>query len=126
MPTPETMFERYGGPPFVMRFVLRFYDRVLASIRLAPFFANSDMQRLVEHQAKFISTVMGGPASYNNSMLAETHAHLDIDDQAFDEMISLFKAALEEADIAGSDAEHIIAALNARRAYIVHSRPGKA
>lgn len=125
MATPDTMFERYGGPPFVMRFVLRFYDRVLASIRLAPFFANCDMQRLVEHQAKFISTVMGGPASYDNAMLRETHAHLNIDDQAFDEMISLFRAALEEADIAGSDAEHIIADLNARRACIVHGRSSK-
>jgi hemoglobin len=119
------MFERYGGLPFIMRFVLRFYDRVLAS-RLAPYFAHSDMQRLVEHQAKFISTVMGGPASYSNAMLQETHAPLNIDDQAFDEMISLLKAQLEEAKIAGSDAENIIADLNARRPYIVHRGSKKA
>ncbi len=31
MTQPDTMFERYGGLPFVTRFVLRFYDRVLAS-----------------------------------------------------------------------------------------------
>ena len=75
MLTPDTMFERYGGLAFVTRFVLSFYDRVLASVRLAPFFANSDMQRLVEHQAKFISSVMGGPTSYSNAVLREVHEH---------------------------------------------------
>jgi hemoglobin len=122
MLTPDTMFERYGGLPFVTRFVLSFYDRVLASIRLAPFFAHTDMQRLVEHQAKFISTVMGGPTSYSNAVLREVHAHLDIDDQAFDEMIDLFKATLEDSKIADSDVEIIIADVNARRRYIVRSR----
>jgi hemoglobin len=121
MQMPDTMFERYGGLPFVTRLVLSFYDRVLASVRLAPFFANSDMQRLVEHQAKFLSTVMGGPTSYSNAVLHETHRHLDIDDQAFEEMLFLFRATLEASDIANSDVEAIIADLNARRTYIVRS-----
>ena len=88
MPTPDTMFERYGGFAFVTRFVLSFYDRVLASAGLAPFFADTDMARLVEHQAKFISSVMGGPASYTDGMLRDVHAHLPIDGAAFDEMIA--------------------------------------
>jgi len=41
------MFEQYGGLAFLSRVVLNFYDRVLASVRLAPFFADVDMQRLV-------------------------------------------------------------------------------
>ena len=40
------MFERYGGLPFVTRLVLSFYDRVMASTALSPFFAETDMQRL--------------------------------------------------------------------------------
>ena len=115
----ETMFERYGGLPFVTRMILSFYDRVLASVRLAPYFANADMQRLVEHQAKFLSTVMGGPTSYSNVVLHETHRHLEIDDGAFDEMISLFRETLEGSNIANADMETIIADLNARRTYIV-------
>ena len=114
-----TMFERYGGLPFVTRLILRFYDRVLASGRLAPFFANTDMQRLVEHQAKFLSTVMGGPASYSDVVLQETHRHLNIDDQAFDEMMALLRETLEGANIAHADIETIIADLNARRTHIV-------
>jgi hemoglobin len=125
MLTPDTMFERYGGLAFVTRFVLSFYDRVLASVRLAPFFANSDMQRLVEHQAKFISSVMDGPTSYSNNELREAHEHLDIDDHAFDEMIFLFKTTLKDFKITDTDVEAIIADLNARRVYIVNGSSKK-
>src|SRR5262245_13156285 len=103
MSNPDTMFERYGGVAFVTRLVLAFYDRVLASSLLAPFFANTDMQRLVDHQAKFMSSVMGGPSSYSNAALREAHAHLDVDDRAFDEMIALFRTTLEESGIAAAD-----------------------
>jgi len=118
----DTMFERYGGLPFVTRFVLGLYDRVLASPGLAPYFANVDMQRLVEHQAKFISSVMGGPASYSNAALREAHSHLHIDDRAFDEMIGLFKTMLEESNVAEDDLAAIMAELNAQRTHIVHAR----
>ena len=65
------MLERYGGLAFISRVVLSFYDRVLASVRLAPFFADVDMQRLVEHQAKFIGSVMGAaPHSYGHTRIA--------------------------------------------------------
>jgi hemoglobin len=122
MPTPDTMFERYGGLAFVTRFVLSFYDRVFASVGLAPFFADTDMQRLVEHQAKFISSVMGGPASYSHAMLRDSHAHLHIDDRAFDEMIGLLRATLADFKIADADIATIIAELNTRRPDIVHGR----
>ena len=121
-PTPDTMFTRYGGLAFVSRFVLSFYDRVLASGRLTPFFAHTDMQRLVEHQAKFVSSVMGGPASYTDAMLRHAHAHLDIDDAAYDEMIDLFRLTLRDFDIADADAETIISHLNLHRPQIVRRR----
>jgi len=95
---------------------------VLASAGLAPFFADTDMARLVEHQAKFISSVMGGPASYSDAKLRESHAHLQIDDRAFDEMIGLLRVTLADFKIADSDVKTIIADLDARRRDIVSKR----
>ena len=116
------MFERYGGLAFVSRFVLSFCDRVVASIRLTPFFADTDMQSLVEHQAKYISSVMGGPASYSDAMLRDAYAHLHIDDEAFDEMIGLLNRTLKDFAIAEDEVETIIADLNAHRPQIVRHR----
>ena len=76
---------------------------------MTPFFADTDMQRVVEHQAKYISSVMGGPASYTDAMLRDAHAHLHIDDEAFDEMIGLFRLTLKDFAIADADVETIIA-----------------
>ena len=114
-----TMFERYGGFPFISRVVLNFYDRVLGSARLAPFFANVDLQRLVEHQAKFISQVMGGPESYTDAMLHDAHVHRAIDAAAFDEMIGLLRLTLQDFQIAPADVRAIVADLDARRGQIV-------
>jgi hemoglobin len=119
------MFERYGGFAFISRVVLNFYDRVLASARLAPFFANTDMQRLIEHQAKFISSVMGGPESYTDAMLRDSHIHLPIDDVAFDEMINLLQLTLEDFQFAVADIGIIVADLNARRAHLVRRHAGR-
>ena len=124
VPISHTMFERYGGLAFVSRLVLRFYDRVLASARLHPYFAETDMQRLVEHQAKFIASVMGEPECYTGAMIKDAHAHLDIDDGAFDEMIGLLKLTLEDFQIASADVRMIVAGLNAHRAQIVARRAG--
>ncbi len=64
----------------------------------------------------------GGPSSYSTAALREAHAHLQINDPTFDEMIGLFRATLEESKIAEADVEAIIADLNAHRGYIVQGR----
>jgi len=51
----RTPFEKYGGFATVSKIVMVFYDRVLDSDIMAPFFDDVDMRRLTDHQTKFIS-----------------------------------------------------------------------
>lgn len=115
----SSIFQRYGGLDRVSDLVIVFYDRVLASDRLAPFFRNSDMRRLIEHQAKYISAVMGGPASFTDAQLREVHAPLGITDADFDEMLGHFRAAMEAQGFAPEDTEAVMRRLAARRRVIV-------
>ncbi len=115
----ETMFQRYGGLDRVSDLVMRFYDRVLASERLAPFFQGIDMRRLVEHQANYISAVMGGPTSFADAHLREVHAHLAIRDADFDEMLAHFRGAMEEKGFAPEDTDAVMRRLGALRRVIV-------
>lgn len=115
----QTMFQRYGGIARVSDLVFGFYDRVLASERLAPFFRGCDMRRLVEHQAKYISSVMGGPTSYTERQLRELHAHLPITSEDFDEMLEHFRAAMEERDYDPADVEAVMRKLASLRKVIV-------
>ena len=65
----ETMFERYGGFARVSRVVSSFYERVLESPSLAPYFAGIDMRRQIDHQTKFIASIRAGPPATPMSTL---------------------------------------------------------
>jgi hemoglobin len=112
-------FERYGGLPFVSKMVLDFYDRVLGSERLAPYFESVDMRRLVDHQAKFISAIMEGPTSYTGEMLMEIHGHLEVDEAAFEEMVTLLGETMVAFEIEEPDRQAILDRLRTARTCIV-------
>jgi hemoglobin len=99
--------------------VLALYDKVLASERLEPFFVNVDMRSLMEHQANFLASIMGGPESLTNEDLRRAHARLNIDRSTFREMIAQFRYVLEQENLAPADVEFVIAELEKRERYIV-------
>jgi hemoglobin len=115
----RSMFDRYGGFARLSKVVMAFYDKALDSDVIGAYFEDVDMRRLVDHQTKFIASVMGGPASYTNETLRQLHARLHIHDAAFDEMVMLLEETLEDFDFAREDIEQIMADMNSRRPYIV-------
>ena len=118
----QTLLEQYGGMPFVSQLVLDFYDRVQASPRVRPYFERSDMRRLVDHQAKFISTLLGGPIVFSDQMIVEIHRHLAIDDAAFDAMIAILAETLADFKLAEEDRNAVVEAFRQRRGLLVTQR----
>jgi len=115
----QSLFQKYGGFASVSRIVLTFYDKVLDSEQIGDFFDDIDMRRLVDHQTKFISSLLGGPASYTDDRLKLLHAHIDITDQDFDEMAKLLAEALDEHDFSRADRDAVVREIEARRIFIV-------
>jgi hemoglobin len=115
----EPLYERLGDFEDVARLVFAFYDRVLKSRELSPYFADVDLRRLIDHQTSFLASVMGGPPSYTNAELRRVHARLRIDDRAFDAMIDLLGETLTTFGLADEDTDAVLSDLRARRAYIV-------
>ena len=116
---PQSMFHRYGGAEKVSDLVFAFYDRVLASDRLSPFFAACDMRRLIEHQTKYLAAVMGGPQSYSEEHLHEVHAPLGISNADFKEMLALLRSAMVDSGYDVDDTDSVIRRLAALRRVIV-------
>lgn len=114
-----SIFERYGGFARVSRVVSDFYDHVLESPILAPYFDHVDMRRLIDHQTKFMVSVMGGPASYTDEHLARVHAHLGIDDAAFTEVTVLLRETLEDYEYDEGDIATVLGEIVRRRPLIV-------
>jgi hemoglobin len=115
----QTVFERYGGFAKVSRLVLSFYDKMLDSPVTAPYFANTDMKRLIDHQTKFVATLMGGPASYTNEHLDRVHGHLGITEAAFSEAVEMLRETFEDFNMDGEDIEHVMDEFMSRKNYIV-------
>jgi hemoglobin len=115
----RTIFERYGGFASVSRVVSDFYGAVLGSPTLSPYFAQTDMRTQIDHQTKFVASLMGGPASYTNEHLARVHARLNITDAAFDEISTLMRETLEDHDFDESDISVVMSGISQRRPFIV-------
>ncbi|MEX2455273.1 MAG: group 1 truncated hemoglobin [Rhodospirillaceae bacterium] len=114
-----TLFEKYGGFAKVSRIVSAFYDSVLDSPLLAPYFDGVDMRRIIDHQTKFIAQAMGGPAAYSNQELERVHRTLDVTDAAFDHMLTLLRETLEDFGVEEADVDAVCSEILARKPYIV-------
>ncbi len=120
----QSLFQKYGGFAAVSRVVLTFYDKALDSDQIGEFFEEIDMKRLVDHQTKFISSLLGGPASFADERLKHLHSNLDISDQDFDEMAKLLAEALEEHGFEPADCNAVVHEIESRRSYIVKHGAG--
>lgn len=115
----ETIFDRYGGFAAVRRIVSDFYDRVLDSDVISHHFEHVDMKRLLDHQARFISSVTGGPASYTDEHLRRVHERLGITAAEFREMLVLLSETLEDFGFEQADVDFVVRELRRRQGVIV-------
>lgn len=115
----NSLFEKYGGFASVSKVVMSFYDKALDSDVIGPYFDDIDMRRLIDHQTKFIASMMGGPASFSDDMLQRVHARFDIDRSAFAEMAKLLRETLAEYDVQPDDIDAIMAQIDSRAHLVI-------
>ena len=115
----QTIYERNGGFPTIRKVVSDFYDRVLDSPVISHHFENVDMARLIDHQTRFVSFLMGGPASYSEDHLERVHAHHGITRPEFQEMVALLSETLEDHGFAADDIATVQKELGKRERIIV-------
>lgn len=118
----DSIFLRLGGFAAVSRIVSDFYGRATSDSILSPFFVGIDMATQIDHQTRFVSSLMGGPASYTNEHLQRVHEHLRIDEATFAHMTLVFRETLEDHDVAETDIGTIMGEMAARRPYILGAR----
>ena len=117
----QSMFLRIGGFATVSRIVMDFYDRILDSEKAGDFFDGVDISKMIDHQTRFISSLMGGPSAHSNEQLRVTHARLKIDNESFDEMVEILCETLKDHDIGLDDIAIVRHELESRRSLIVVS-----
>ncbi|MEM7731049.1 MAG: group 1 truncated hemoglobin, partial [Pseudomonadota bacterium] len=68
-----------------------------------------------DHQTKFVSSLMGGPALFTDTHIENAHKHLTIYDAHFDKLKELINETLGEFGVDGDDVETVLAAFEQRR-----------
>jgi hemoglobin len=115
----QSIFDKYGGIRVLRHVIMDFYDRVLDSDLIGHFFEDTDMAKLIDHQTKFFTMVLGGPAHFSDARLASAHKHLCLSHVEFDEAVLLLNETLADAHFEQEDQNTIIAAVEARRRLLV-------
>ena len=77
------------------------------------------MARLIDHQTKFIASLLGGPASYTDEQLKRLHERLNLEDKHFDEVLETLGGTLKKHGFSAGDVGLVNAALEERRPVIV-------
>lgn len=114
-----TLYDKYRGFATVNKLVQAFYSKVAESENLASYFEDIDMQKLMDHQTKFFSGILGGPVEYTGRQLKGVHARMGITEEAFSEIAELLEEALEDMNIEDADVETIMEIVGELKSDIV-------
>lgn len=91
----DKLFQRLGGAANLADIVREMYDRVLQDPDLAPFFANTSMERLHHMQYQFLASAFDGPVEYAGAELTAIHRGRGITSQHFAKFCGHFADAME-------------------------------
>ena len=115
----KSLFDKYGGFSTISKVVLELYNRLLDDDDVGPFFDDVDMPKLMDHQTKFISSLLGGPASFSDKHLQMAHRHMTIKHAHMDRLKEIVADTLTDFDVEEADIALVIDAFEARRTLLV-------
>jgi Bacterial-like globin len=103
-----TLFDKYGGLPFVTSVVRMFCSEVFAKASLSFYFQHIDRERFVQHQIAFTAQLLEKPVAYIDiNKLERIHAGKRISEAAFFDMIEILKNVLIKHQFEQDDIEKI-------------------
>lgn len=108
----STLYNRLGGDAGIESLVIAFYVRVLADPELAPFFRDTEIEKLHVMQREFFSMALGGPVSYSGQPLGHVHHGRGITAKHFARFSACLLETLEDHGVTAVEAEEVIDRLN--------------
>ena len=115
----ESIYDQLGGFTFVRKLITAFYDKVLDDSNLSELFKHSNMERIIDHQTKFFAMLLGGPASFTDEEIEQSHQRLNINDHQFDLTKDCLLETLEDFELEDALIETISSLFESKRPLIV-------
>jgi hemoglobin len=125
-PVPQkSLYERLGGVYPISAVVDDFIERLLVNGTLNANPAIRDArQRVLKQGLKFQVTTMvcqvtGGPCQYTGRDMRESHAHLQISEPEWQEMLADFRASLDKFNVPAAEQGELVSIVNSTKTDIV-------
>jgi hemoglobin len=115
-----TLYEKYGRFKVTM-VAHQLYQDVVTDPRLAHFFKDVTIPMLVEHQAIFLATILGGPDRYTPDDIRRAHNNRHIGPNEFEVLIDHLKSRLIDNGFEPTDVDDIIVTYRSFEAMVTGS-----
>ncbi|WP_404332647.1 group 1 truncated hemoglobin [Mesobacillus maritimus] len=100
----QSLYEKVGGSEAIEKVVDYFYhELVLKDETVNQFFEETDMDKQIRHQAKFISFALGGPNQYSGKSMAKAHEGMNLQPEHFNAIVKHLHDALAHFGVSESD-----------------------
>lgn len=107
----QALFDRLGGTAALAEIVQDAYRRIMNDSMLAPFFAETSMERLQKMQFEFLAAAFDGPVSHSGAELTKVHAGRGIEAKHFAKFCEHFADAMQSRDVPAKDLDDALGRL---------------
>lgn len=115
----DSLYERLGGTAGITAIASDLVDIHLANPRIAPRYANSDIDKVKHGAATFFIAGTGGPSVYEGKDMLATHKGMNIDGAEFLAVLDDALAALQKNGIGQREQEEVLYILYGMKAEII-------
>nr|WP_285867631.1 group 1 truncated hemoglobin [Mesobacillus maritimus] len=115
------MYEKLGGAEAIEKVVDYFYNElVLKDESVNQYFKDTDMDKQIRHQAKFISFALGGPNQYSGKSMAKAHEGMNLQPEHFNAIVQHLHDALAHFGVSETDIDTALTKVGSLRDDILH------
>jgi hemoglobin len=128
---PPSLYDRLGGLAPISVVVSDFIDALMPDAVLNANPAIDAARQAVPapylkyHVTAMVCQATGGPCQYHGREMKESHAHLNITEQEWDRMVTLFKGVLAKHRVPERETQELLDIIGSTKADIVVSQTGK-
>jgi hemoglobin len=128
-PADTSLYARLGGVYAIASVVDEFIDRLLvdsvlnANPRIKEARDRVPAPGLKYHVTELVCQVTGGPCKYTGRAMKQAHAHLAINEAQWREMVTVFRAVLDQFKVPAREQGELVAIVESTKPDIVLARP---
>ena len=89
------LFDKYGGQDFWYFLIKDFYKKIIISPVIKDYFRGKDMSHIAEMLFNVLEVVLINYSHFDESAMRDHHRHLKIQENEFDEWLSIFRQTLK-------------------------------